>query len=113
MSFFGAEVVDDPMNVTYSIGIEKVGTLQSRYTVYKNPYFPADKVLVGFKGDSFLETGYVYAPYVPLLITPTIFEPNDFTPRKAVMTRYATQMVRPEYYGVISVLDLDMIGNAI
>lgn len=111
MSSFATEVVDDPMNVTYSIGIEKIGTLQSRYIIYKNPYFPPDKMLVGFKGDSFLETGYVYAPYVPLLITPTIFEPNDFTPRKAVMTRYASQMVRPEYYGVITVLDLDWIGN--
>lgn len=111
MSSFATEVVDDPMNVTYSIGIEKIGTLQSRYVVYKNPYFPADKILVGFKGDSFLETGYVYAPYVPLLITPTIFSPDDFTPRKAVMTRYASQMVRPEYYGVITVIDLDWIGS--
>lgn len=110
MSSFQTEVVDDPMNSSYTIGIEKIGTLQSRYTVYKNPYFPPDKILVGFKGDSFLETGYVYAPYVPLLITPTIFEPNDFTPRKAVMTRYASQMVRPEYYGVITVFDLDVIG---
>jgi hypothetical protein len=111
MASFATEVVDDPMNSVYSIGIEKIGTLQSRYTVYKNPYFPADKILVGFRGDSFLETGYVYAPYVPLLITPTIFEPNDFTPRKAVMTRYAAQMVRPEYYGVITVFDLDVIGS--
>jgi hypothetical protein len=111
MSSFQTEVVDDPMNSSYTIGIEKIGTLQSRYTVYKNPYFPPDKILVGFKGDSFLETGYVYAPYVPLLITPTIFEPNDFTPRKAVMTRYASQMVRPEYYGVITIYDLDVIGS--
>lgn len=111
MDVFQTEIVDDPMNSTYAIGVEKIGTLQSRYTVYKNPYFPVDKILVGFKGDSFLETGYVYAPYVPLLITPTIYEPNDMTPRKAVMTRYANQMVRPEYYGVITVIDLDFLGS--
>lgn len=111
MDAFHVDIVDDPTTQGYSIGIEKIGTIQQRYTVYKNPYFPADKILIGFKGDSFLETGYVYAPYVPLLITPTIFEPNDFTPRKAVMTRYASQMVRPEFYGVITVLDLDWIGS--
>lgn len=110
METFHVDIVDDPSQ-SYSIGISKMGTLQSKYTVYKNPYFPPDKILIGFKGDSFLETGYVYAPYVPLLITPTIFEPNDFTPRKAVMTRYASQMVRPEFYGVITVLDLDWIGS--
>lgn len=111
MSMFSAEIVSDPNGGNnYSLGIVKIGTLQSRYIVYKSPYFPADKMLLGFKGDTFLETGYVYAPYVPLLVTPTIFEPENFTPRKAVMTRYATQMVRPEFYGVITVKDLDFVG---
>lgn len=108
---FQVEVVDDPAKSMYSVGVVKIGTLQSRYVIYKNPHMPADKILLGYRGDSFLETGYVYAPYVPLLITPTVFEPENFTPRKAVMTRYATQMIKPEYYGTITVFDLDVIGS--
>ena len=92
--------------VTYSLGMENVGTLNNRFTVYKDPYFPANQMLLGYKGNSFLETGYVYAPYVPLVVTPTIFQPEDFTPRKGVMTRYGKQMVRPEFYGKITVYDL-------
>jgi hypothetical protein len=108
---FKPNAVFDPTEVQYSLGIEKVGTLTNRFTVYKDPYFPMDKVLVGYKGSGFLDSGFVYAPYVPLVVTPTIFEPNDFTPRKGVMHRAATQMVRPEYYGVISVADLNVIGS--
>lgn len=111
LASFQVEVVDDPVKSMYSVGVVKIGTLQSRYTIYKNPHMPADKILLGYRGDSFLETGYVYAPYVPLLITPTVFEPENFTPRKAVMTRYATQMIKPEYYGTITVFDLDVIGS--
>ena len=92
--------------VSYSLGMENVGTLNNRFTVYKDPYFPANKILLGYKGNSFLETGYVYAPYVPLVVTPTIFQPEDFTPRKGVMTRYGKQMVRPEFYGVITCYDM-------
>ena len=88
---------------------EKVGTLSYRFTVYQDPYFPRNKILVGFKGGSYLETGYVYAPYVPLIVTPTIFAPEDFTPRKGVMTRYGKQMVRADFYGTVTVLDLDII----
>lgn len=93
----------------FSIGAEKVGTLSNRFTVYKDPYFPRNKVLVGFKGGSYLETGYVYAPYVPLIVTPTIFAPEDFTPRKGVMTRYGKKMVRSDFYGTVTVLDLNVI----
>ena len=92
--------------VSYSLGMENVGTLNNRFTVYKDPYFPSNKILLGYKGNSFLETGYVYAPYVPLVVTPTIFAPEDFTPRKGVMTRYGKQMVRPEFYGVITCYDM-------
>tara|TARA_R110000824_G_scaffold1973_2_gene9636 strand:+ start:3783 stop:5510 length:1728 start_codon:yes stop_codon:yes gene_type:complete len=92
--------------VAYSLGMENVGTLNNRFSVYKDPYFPANKILLGYKGNSFLETGYVYAPYVPLVVTPTIFAPEDFTPRKGVMTRYGKQMVRPEFYGTVTVYDL-------
>jgi len=92
-----------------TIGAEKLGTLNNRFTVYKDPYFPRQKILVGYKGKSFLETGFVYAPYVPLITTPTIFEPDDFTPRKGIMTRYGKKMVRPDFYGVVTVLDLNII----
>jgi len=91
------------------IGAEKVGTLSNRFTVYKDPYFPRNKVLVGFKGGSYLETGYVYAPYVPLIVTPTIFAPEDFTPRKGVMTRYGKKMVRSDFYGTVTVTDMSII----
>ena len=94
---------------SFSIGAEKVGALSNRFTVYKDPYFPRNKVLVGFKGGSYLETGYVYAPYVPLIVTPTIFQPEDFTPRKGVMTRYGKKMVRSDFYGTVTVLDMHII----
>lgn len=93
----------------FTIGAEKIGSLSNRYTVYKDPYFPRNKVLVGYKGGSYLETGYVYAPYVPLIVTPTIFAPDDFTPRKGVMTRYGKKMVRSDFYGTVTVLDLNII----
>ena len=91
------------------IGAEKVGTLSNRFTVYKDPYFPRNKVLVGYKGGSYLETGYVYAPYVPLIVTPTIFAPEDFTPRKGVMTRYGKKMVRSDFYGTVTCADMNII----
>ena len=104
-SLDGEGQVASPM----SIGCEKVGTLSNRFTVYKDPYFPRNKVLVGYKGGSYLETGFVYAPYVPLIVTPTIFNPDDFTPRKGVMTRYGKRMVRADFYGTVTVLDLNII----
>ena len=111
IAYFKPNATFDPTEVQYSMGIEKVGTLSNRFTVYKDPYFPVDHVLLGYKGPGFLDAGYVYAPYVPLVFTPTIFEPNDFTPRKGAMTRYAHQMVRPSYYGNIRVVDLGVIGS--
>jgi hypothetical protein len=92
-----------------TIGAEKVGSLSNRFTVYKDPYFPRNKILVGYKGGSYLETGYVYAPYVPLIVTPTIFAPEDFTPRKGVMTRYGKKMVRSDFYGTVTCLDMNII----
>lgn len=110
IAYFKPNATFDPTEVQYSMGIEKVGTLSNRFTVYKDPYFPSNKILVGYKGAGFLDAGFVYAPYVPLVFTPTIFEPNDFTPRKGAMTRYASQMVRPEFYGVVTVSDLSLVG---
>ena len=87
----------------YNMGIEKVGTLQGRFTVYRDPYFPANKLLMGHKGTSILDTGYIYAPYVPLQLTPTMYNPFNFTPIKGIMTRYAKKLVNNRYYGVITV----------
>ena len=92
-----------------NIGAESIGSLSNRFTVYKDPYFPRNKILVGYKGGSYLESGYVYAPYVPLIVTPTIFAPEDFTPRKGVMTRYGKKMVRADFYGTVTCLDMDII----
>jgi hypothetical protein len=84
-----------------NVGAVKAGNLSKKWDVYVDPYFPRNVVLVGRKGGSFLESGYVYAPYVPLQVTPTIFGTEDFVPRKGVMTRYAKKMVRPDMYGLV------------
>jgi len=86
-------------------GAVNVGSLSGKLEIYVDPYFPRNVVLVGRKGSSFLESGYVYAPYVPLQVTPTIFGTEDFVPRKGVMTRYAKQMVRPDMYGLVLIQD--------
>ena len=90
----------------YNMGIEKVGTLAGRYQVFRDPYFPAGKILVGHKGKSLLDAGYIYAPYVPLQLTPTMYNPFNFTPIKGIMTRYAKKMVNNRYFGVINVAGL-------
>ena len=102
---FRASVVVDEVKGG-SAGAIKVGNVSKKWDVYVDPYFPRNLMLVGRKGSSFLESGYVYAPYVPLQVTPTIFQPEDFTPRKGVMTRYAKKMVRPDMYGLVVVTDL-------
>jgi hypothetical protein len=104
-SIDGQGQVGNPM----TIGAEAIGTVSNRFTVYKDPYFPRNKILIGYKGGSYLETGYVYAPYVPLIVTPTIYAPEDMTPRKGVMTRYGKKMIRSDFYGVITVLDMNTI----
>ena len=93
----------------FTIGAEAIGSLSNRFTVYKDPYFVRNKILVGYKGGSYLETGYVYAPYVPLIVTPTIFAPEDFTPRMGVMTRYGKKTVRSDFYGTVTCLDMNII----
>jgi hypothetical protein len=98
----------DPSSVKFSMGIEKAGTLGNRFTVYKVPTFPRNKMLVGYKGDEWLSTGYVYAPYIPLIVTPTVYDPKNFTPSKAVMTRYAKQVIRGDMYGVLVVKGLGL-----
>jgi len=95
--------------ITSNYGIARIGTLLRKYAVYQDPYMDEGTILVGLKGNSFLDAGYVYAPYVPLQVTPTFMDPNDFTFRKGVRTRYATKMLRPEYYGTVTVSGLPTV----
>ena len=94
---------------SYAMGVAAVGTMNNRYTVHKNPYMLDNVCLIGFRGSNFLETGAVYAPYVPMIMTPLVYDPKNFTPRKGVMTRYAKKMVRPEFYGKVIVADIDQV----
>ena len=99
----------DGSNQQFAMGVQSVGTLNNRFTVYKNPYMTENTILVGFRGSNFLETGAVYAPYIPLIMTPLVYDPVNFTPRKGVMTRYAKKMVRSEFYGKIKVAGLQYV----
>ncbi len=105
----GFVVSADKDAMSFAAGVTQVGAMSNRYTVYKNPYMTSNEILLGFRGNNFLETGAVYAPYVPLIMTPLVYDPQNFTPRRGVMTRYAKKMVRPEYYGKIYVKDLSLI----
>lgn len=96
--------VNDADVQEFNMGIEKMGTLESRYTVYKDPYLPSWVCLIGHKGKNFMDTGYVYAPYIPFQLTPVVLDPDDFTPRKGIMTRYAKKVVNNKYYGLIKVI---------
>jgi hypothetical protein len=99
----------DGNKMQFAMGVQKVGMLNSRYTVYKNPYMTDNIMLLGYRGSQFLETGAVYAPYIPLIMTPLVYDPTNFTPRKGVLTRYAKKMLRPEYYGTIKVSGLHLV----
>ena len=106
---FAADSDGDVSKATYAFGVQKIGALNSRYKVYKNPYMNESTILMGFRGNQFLESGAVYAPYIPLIMTPLVYDPNTFTPRKGIMTRYAKKMVRPEFYGKVHVSGLQVI----
>jgi len=99
-----------PEQDKYNMGIEKIGVLQNRYQVYRDPYAPANTVLIGHKGSSILEAGYIYAPYVPMQLTPVMYNPFDFKPIRGIMTRYAKKMILNRYYGKISVDGLEVFG---
>ena len=104
---YAANTDGDKMD--FAMGVQKVGSLNSRFQVYKNPYMTENIILLGYRGSQFLETGAVYAPYVPLVMTPLVYDPDTFTPRKGLMTRYAKKMIRPEFYGKIYVADVDTV----
>jgi len=93
----------------YAFGVQKVGTVNGRYKVYKNPYLTENLILMGYRGSQFLETGAVFAPYIPLIMTPLVYDPDTFTPRKGLLTRYAKKMLRPEFYGKIYIDSLNTI----
>jgi len=99
----------DATKNSYAMGVQKAGMLNNRFTVYKNPYQFENVILVGFRGSNFLETGAVYAPYVPMIMTPLVYDPKNFTPRKGVMTRYAKKIVRPEFYGKVIIADINYV----
>ena len=93
----------------YAFGVQKIGTVNGRYKVYKNPYMTENLILMGYRGSQFLETGAVFAPYIPLIMTPLVYDPETFTPRKGLLTRYAKKMLRPEFYGKIYINGLNTI----
>jgi len=99
----------DGNKMEFAAGVQKIGAINNRYTVYKNPYMKENIILMGFRGAQFLETGAVFAPYVPLIMTPLVYDPVNFTPRKGVMTRYAKKVVRPEFYGKVYVKGLETL----
>jgi hypothetical protein len=93
----------------YAFGVQKVGSFNGRYKVYKNPYMTENVILMGYRGNQFLEAGAVFAPYIPLIMTPLVYDPNTFTPRKGLLTRYAKKMLRPEFYAKIYVNGLNTL----
>ena len=106
---FASSSDGDVTKSSYAFGIQKAGNLNNRYTVYKNPYMTENVILMGYRGAQFLETGAVFAPYVPLIMTPLVYDPETFTPRKGLLTRYAKKMIRSEFYGRVFVSDLSSI----
>ena len=104
---YAADTDGDKMQ--FAMGVQKIGAINSRFQVYKNPYMTENTILMGYRGSQFLETGAVYAPYVPLIMTPLVYDPTNFTPRKGVMTRYAKKMLRPEFYGKVYVHALNRV----
>ena len=107
---FGADVDGDVEKSSYAFGVQKIGAMGGgKIKVYKNPYMTENQILLGFRGSQFLESGAVFAPYIPLIMTPLVYDPDTFTPRKGLLTRYAKKMVRPEFYGLIQIEGLDTI----
>lgn len=99
----------DGNQAKFSMGVQKIGALNNRFQVYKNPYMKENLILMGYRGSQWLETGAYYSPYVPLIMTPTVLDPDNFTPRKGVMTRYAKGVTRPEFYGKLYVEGLNTL----
>ena len=106
---FASNADGDASKGKFAFGIQKMGQMNSRYDVYKNPYMTENVILMGYRGSQFLETGAVFAPYIPLIMTPLVYDPDTFTPRKGLLTRYAKKMIRPEFYGRVFVNNLNEV----
>ena len=106
---FASSADGDASKGKFAFGIQKMGQMNSRYEVYKNPYMTENVILMGYRGSQFLETGAVFAPYIPLIMTPLVYDPDTFTPRKGLLTRYAKKMIRPEFYGRVFVSNTSLI----
>ena len=106
---FASNSDGDAAKMSYAFGVQKAGSMNGRYQVYKNPYMTDNTILLGYRGGQFLEAGAVFAPYIPLIMTPMVYDPTTFTPRKGLLTRYAKKMLRPEFYGRIFVSNLNTI----
>jgi hypothetical protein len=105
----GYAALTDGTKGKFSMGPSSVGSISNRWEVYKVPYWTENTILMGYRGGSYLEAGAVYSPYVPLVTTPTILDPNNFVPRKGISTRYAKKCLRPEFYGLVAVEGLNTI----
>ena len=106
---FASNSDGDAAKMSYAFGVQKAGSMNGRYQEYKNPYMTDNTILLGYRGSQFLEAGAVFAPYIPLIMTPMVYDPTTFTPRKGLLTRYAKKMIRPEFYGRIYVSNLNTI----
>jgi len=106
---FASNSDGDAAKMKYAFGVQKAGQMNSRYDVYKNPYMTENQILMGYRGGQFLEAGAVFAPYIPLIMTPMVYDPTTFTPRKGLLTRYAKKVVRPEFYGLININGLNTL----
>jgi hypothetical protein len=107
---FAADSDGDAAKMNYAFGVQKVGALSGgKIKVYKNPYMVENQILLGYRGGQFLESGAVFSPYIPLIMTPLVYDPDTFTPRKGLLTRYAKKIVRPEFYGRIRVAGLNTL----
>jgi len=106
---FASNSDGDAAKMSYAFGVQKAGSMNGRYQVYKNPYMTDNTILLGYRGGQFLEAGAVFSPYIPLIMTPLVYDPTTFTPRKGLLTRYAKKMLRPEFYGRIYVSGLNSL----
>jgi len=106
---FASNSDGDAAKMSYAFGVQKAGSMNGRYQVYKNPYMTDNTILLGYRGGQFLEAGAVFAPYIPLIMTPLVYDPITFTPRKGLLTRYSKKMLRPEFYGRIYVSGLNTL----
>lgn len=87
-------------------GVMKAGSIRKKWDIYVDPHFYRNLILVGRKGQSQIETGYAFCPYVPFTVTQTLFHYDSAVPRKIGQMRYGKQMLLPDMYGLVVIEDL-------